>query len=172
MDGNVSLLIAAGEAVAANSESVLKESLRDLLEAGVAEAHIRAAIDVGQTVKGKPAAILKEAADVLTGTDLAEKKARGCPLDDAEPDADLRVPMLVAAGAAMAANCEPCLNQVVPMLIEAGVEESDIRSAVEAGQCVKDRAAGIVKEAADALTGAGPAREAGAKRRPAGCGAC
>ena len=66
---------------------------------------------------------------------------------------DYKVTMLIAAGAAMAANCEPCLNRVVPDLIEAGVAEADIRKAVEIGQFVKDKPAAIMKEAADALTG-------------------
>jgi len=66
---------------------------------------------------------------------------------------DFKVTMLIAAGAAMAANCEPCLNKVVPDLIEAGVAEADIRKAVEIGQFVKDKPAAIMKEAADVLTG-------------------
>ena len=66
---------------------------------------------------------------------------------------DYKVTMLIAAGAAMAANCEPCLNKVVPDLLEAGVAESDIRKAVEIGQFVKEKPAAIMKEAADALTG-------------------
>ena len=66
---------------------------------------------------------------------------------------DYKVTMLIAAGAAMAANCEPCLNKVVPDLIEAGVTEADIRKAVEIGQFVKDKPAAIMKAAADALTG-------------------
>ena len=66
---------------------------------------------------------------------------------------DYKVTMLIAAGAAMAANCETCLNKVVPDLIEAGVAEADIRKAVEIGQFVKDKPAAIMKEAADALTG-------------------
>lgn len=66
---------------------------------------------------------------------------------------DYRVTMLIAAGAAMAANCEPCLNKIVPDLIAAGVAEADIRKAVEIGQFVKDKPAVIMKEAADALTG-------------------
>lgn len=66
---------------------------------------------------------------------------------------DYKVTLLIAAGAAMAANCEPCLNKVVPDLLEAGVAESDIRKAVEIGQFVKDKPAAIMKEAADALTG-------------------
>ena len=64
-----------------------------------------------------------------------------------------KVTMLIAAGAAMAANCEPCLNKIVPDLIEAGVDEADIQKAVEIGQFVKDKPAGIMKEAADALVG-------------------
>jgi len=77
---------------------------------------------------------------------------------------DFKVTMLIAAGAAMAANCEPCLNKIVPDLIEAGVAESDIRKAVEIGQFVKDKPAAIMKEAADALTGshlAGPHKSEG-----------
>ena len=66
---------------------------------------------------------------------------------------DFKVTMLIAAGAAMAANCEPCLNKVVPDLIAAGVTEADIRKAVEIGQFVKDKPAAIMKEAADVLTG-------------------
>ena len=66
---------------------------------------------------------------------------------------DYKVTMLIAAGAAMAANCEPCLNKIVPDLLEAGVAEADIRRAVEIGQFVKDKPAAVMKEAADMLTG-------------------
>ena len=69
------------------------------------------------------------------------------------PVVDYKVTMLIAAGAAMAANCEPCLNKIVPDLIEAGVAEADIQKAVEIGQFVKDKPAAIMKEAADALAG-------------------
>ena len=48
--------------------------------------------------------------------------------------ADYKITMLIAAGAAMAANCEPCLNKAKPELIEAGVSEADNRRAVESGQ--------------------------------------
>lgn len=66
---------------------------------------------------------------------------------------DYKVTMLIAAGAAMAANCEMCLNKIVPDLLEAGVAEADIRRAVEIGQFVKDKPAAMMKEAADMLTG-------------------
>jgi hypothetical protein len=79
---------------------------------------------------------------------------------------DFKVTMLIAAGAAMAANCEPCLNKIVPDLIEAGVAEGDIRKAVEIGQFVKDKPAAIMKEAADALTGSQLADQ----KKSDGCG--
>jgi hypothetical protein len=66
---------------------------------------------------------------------------------------DHKVGLLIAAGAAMAANCEPCLNKAIPDLIEAGVAAPDIRTAVEIGQYVKDRPAALMKQAADLLTG-------------------
>ena len=74
------------------------------------------------------------------------------PKDDTDI-VDYKVTMLIAAGAAMAANCEPCLNKIVPDLLEAGVAEADIRRAVEIGQFVKDKPAAVMKEAADLLTG-------------------
>ena len=53
-----------------------------LIAAGVAEADIRKAVEIGQFVKDKPAAIMKEAADVLTGTHLSDPNAsEGCPAD-------------------------------------------------------------------------------------------
>jgi len=66
---------------------------------------------------------------------------------------DKKVSLLIAAGAAMAANCEPCLNKIVPELIEAGIADADIRKAVVIGQMVKDKPANLMKEAADVLTG-------------------
>ena len=66
---------------------------------------------------------------------------------------DHKVQLLIAAGAAMAANCEACLNKIVPDLRLAGVDEDDIRSAVKVGQFVKDRPADLMKALADRLTG-------------------
>jgi hypothetical protein len=79
---------------------------------------------------------------------------------------DFKVTMLIAAGAAMAANCEPCLNKIVPDLIEAGVAEADIRKAVEIGQFVKDKPATIMKEAADTPTGS----QLAIQQKADGCG--
>ena len=76
-----------------------------------------------------------------------------CPAETMQKDENYKRIMLVAAGSAMAASCEPCLNMVIPNLIEIGVPDTEIRRAVEIGQCVKDREADIMKEAADVLAG-------------------
>ena len=119
VDYKVTMLIAAGAAMAANCEPCLNRVVPDLIvlgtvvlgaifffrairdgqvrwgfpigigiltatagliEAGVAEADIRRAVEIGQFVKDKPAAIMKEAADVLTGTHLSDPvESDGCP---------------------------------------------------------------------------------------------
>ena len=75
-----------------------------------------------------------------------------CPAEKMEKDENYRRVMLVAAGSAMAASCEPCLNMVIPNLIEVGVPDTEIRGAIEIGQTVKERPAGIMKETAEKLT--------------------
>ena len=57
-----------------------------------------------------------------------------CPADKMRKDENYKQIMLVAAGSAMAASCEPCLNHVIPNLIEIGVPDAEIRRAVEIGQ--------------------------------------
>jgi alkylhydroperoxidase/carboxymuconolactone decarboxylase family protein YurZ len=155
VDQNVSLLIAAGAAMAANSKLCLEKSVRNLNEAGVPKEVIQGAIEAGQAVKDKPNLIMKKEADALTGTSLAEGIVEGaCPIERMlQRGEDLRIPMLIAAGSAVAVGCEPCLNITIPTLIEAGVGDSDIRMAVEIGQAVKDQASSIIQEAADVLAG-------------------
>ncbi len=155
VDRSVSLLIAAGAAMAANSKRCLEKSVRDLNEAGVPKELIQGAIEAGQAVKDKPNLIMKKEADALAGTRLTEGIVEGaCPIEGMlQRGDDLRIPMLIAAGAAVGVGCEPCLNIVIPALIEAGVQESDIRLAVEIGQAVKDQASSIIQEAADVLAG-------------------
>lgn len=155
VDRNVSLLIALGASMAANSRACLGRTVDDLLESGIPMEQIQGALQIGQMVKDKPDSLMKKDADDLTGTGLSEETPEGaCPLEAArEKGIDVRVPMLVAAGSAVAAGCEPCLNSVVPKLIEARVPDGDIRKAVEIGQGIKDRAATNMKEVADLLTG-------------------
>ncbi|MHC4402777.1 MAG: hypothetical protein ACYTG0_24200 [Planctomycetota bacterium] len=77
VDQNVSLLIAAGAAMAANSKACLVKSVTDLNEAGVPKELIQGAIEAGQLVKDKPNLIMKKEADALTGTRLAEDIVEG-----------------------------------------------------------------------------------------------
>ena len=101
----------------ANGERYLREALEELRAAGVPDGHIRGAIEIGEAVKSRPAAIMKEAADVLTGTHLSPPRVSGgCPAQGLPKGDVFLTTMLIAAGAAMAANCEPCLNQAVPAL--------------------------------------------------------
>jgi len=74
-------------------------------------------------------------------------------INDTPSIIDNKVSLLIAAGAAMAANCEICLNKIVPALIEARVSDADMRKAVIIGQMVKDKPAHLMKETADLLTG-------------------
>lgn len=47
---------------------------------------------------------------------------------------DHKVTLLAAAGAAMTADCRPCLNEVMPELEGAGVSEADLQWAMQNGQ--------------------------------------
>lgn len=88
----------------------------------------------------------------------AESVAKGVKGEQRQNDSpqliDHKVTLLIAAGAAMAANCEACINKIIPDLKEAGVADADIRRAVEIGQFVKDKPAGRIENLADKLTGA------------------
>lgn len=153
----MTLLISTGAAMAGNCEPCLEKLVSDLKNIGVPDAEIHQAIFTGQMVKERPFAFMKETADRVAGTNMAEKETLGdwasCPAEEMPKDDAFKKMMLIAAASAMAANCEFCLNKVVPDLIEAGVSQTDIRRAVEIGQAIKDKPAAIMKEAADILTG-------------------
>ena len=177
IDRKMTLLISAGAAMAGNCEPCLRSIVPSLKEIGASDIEIQGAIMTGQMVKERPMDIMKEVADELTGTSLSQAAdVESCPGDAMEHDDNFKTMMLIAAGAAMAANCEFCLNKVVPDLIEAGVSETDIRRAVEIGQFVKDKPAAIMKEAADILTGSKlsekPAQEDCAAEAPQQGGSC
>jgi alkylhydroperoxidase/carboxymuconolactone decarboxylase family protein YurZ len=109
----------------------------------------------GHLITKNDQALISGAVERRHEMNSTEKKEFGPNVLSAEVSqiVDYKVTLLIAAGAAMAANCEPCLNKVVPDLMEAGVAEADIRRAVEIGQFVKNKPAALMKEAADALTG-------------------
>ena len=154
VDEKVSMLIMAGAAVAASYRPCLEELLPRMKDAGLPAELIHGAIQVGHAVREKPVAMVKQLTDTLSASGSSEQPAAGgCPADQLGPGHAYNVTMLIGAGAAMAANCEWCLSQAVPNLIEAGIADADIRRAVEIGQSVKDRVSAVMNEAADLMVG-------------------
>jgi AhpD family alkylhydroperoxidase len=148
------MLVAAGSAMAASCEPCLNMVIPNLIEAGVAGVEIRRAVEIGQYVKDRQADIMREAADVLAGTSFLDKEVpEGCARGELETFKLDKVGMLIAVGAAVAGNCESCLNTVVRELKNSGATDEEICGAVDIGQTVKERPAGIIKETADKLVG-------------------
>ena len=148
------MLVAAGSAMAASCEPCLNMVIPNLIEVGVPDTEIRRAVEIGQYVKDREADIMKEAADVLAGTRFFDTEIpEQCAQDAMETLKADKTSMLIALGAAVAGNCDSCLNTVVRELKEAGVTNEEIRGAVEIGLTVKEKPAAIVKETADRLTG-------------------
>ena len=74
---------------------------------------------------------------------------------------------LVAIGAAVAANCEPCLKYHLREAAEAGLTDDQLRAAVTVAQKVKETPARLILEAADRLLG--PAGRPSPVPAKAGC---
>ena len=147
------MLVAAGSAMAAGCEPCLNMVIPNLIEVGVPDAEIRRAVEIGQYVKDRQADVMKEAADVLAGTNfLDEEVPEECVQDEREILELDKNGMLIAVGAAVAGNCESCLNAAFRGLKLAGATDEEIRGAVEIAQTVKEKPAGIMKETADKLT--------------------
>lgn len=66
---------------------------------------------------------------------------------------DKETRLLVAAGAAIAAGCIPCLETIAAMARSEGVDEKKLREAVMTGQHVRDQAAAKMRDFADRLLG-------------------
>lgn len=66
---------------------------------------------------------------------------------------DKETRLLVAAGAAMAAGCMPCLETIAAMARSEGIDEKKLREAVMTGSHVRDQAAEKMKVFADGLVG-------------------
>ena len=58
---------------------------------------------------------------------------------------------LVAIGAAVAANCEPCLKYHLRKAREAGLTDDQLRAAVAVAKTVKETPARLILEVADRL---------------------
>jgi len=148
------MLVAAGSAMAASCEPCLNMVIPNLIEVGVPDAEIRRAVEIGQCVKDREADIMKEAADVLAGTRFLDREIpEQCGRDEMEILKADKTSMLIAIGAAVAGNCNSCLDAVARELKAAGATNEEIRGAVEIALTVKEKPASIVKETADKLTG-------------------
>ncbi len=55
---------------------------------------------------------------------------------------DDKVKELIAIGASVSANCQPCVKYHVDKAYELAVDEDEIRQAIEVGQMVRKGAAG------------------------------
>ncbi len=67
---------------------------------------------------------------------------------------DMRVKELIAIGASITANCQPCLEYHVAKARENGAEEAEIQEAIAVGKIVRKGAAGKMDQyAAEMLRG-------------------
>ena len=88
-------------------------------------------------------------ADFITSLEIQARKATSAV------DYSGAVNELVAIGAAIAANCEPCLKHHYHQAQQLGVSKADVAHAVETGAKVKDSPHQAILRLADRLTGAG-----------------
>ena len=61
--------------------------------------------------------------------------------------------MLIAVGAALTANCQPCLKTAISEAKKIGVEEKEILEAIAIGRVVRKGAIGKMDKFASTLTG-------------------
>lgn len=54
---------------------------------------------------------------------------------------DNRIKALIAVGASITANCQPCLKSTTAMALESGASEQEIAEAIEVGKGVRGGAA-------------------------------
>ena len=64
---------------------------------------------------------------------------------------DDRTRALIAVGASITANCQPCLQSTITMALESGADEQEIAEAVEVGRMVRKGAASKMDKFASSL---------------------
>ncbi len=79
---------------------------------------------------------------------------------------DNRIQALIAIGAAVSANCQPCLQFAVALAVECGTSEREIAQAIEVGKRVRRGAASNMDKFASELSFADPSLATA----DAGCG--
>ena len=80
---------------------------------------------------------------------------------------DCRIKELVAIGASVTANCQPCLQYHVGRALESGADEGEVTEAVEVGKMVRKGAASKMDKFAISLNAAVPS---GVSESKDGCG--
>jgi AhpD family alkylhydroperoxidase len=69
------------------------------------------------------------------------------------PGMENKIKMLIAIGAAVTANCQPCLKTAVTQAKGTGAEEKEIREAIAIGRIVRKGAIGKMDKFASTLIG-------------------
>jgi len=82
---------------------------------------------------------------------------------------DERTMRLIAVGASITANCQPCLQIHLTNAIDAGIDAQDIADAIEIGKMIRRGAASKMDKFAASLNEAVPS-SAGAAEGGCGCG--
>jgi len=82
---------------------------------------------------------------------------------------DERTMRLIAVGASITANCQPCLEINVTKALESGADEQEIAEAIEVGKMVRKGAASKMDKFASSLNEASPS-PASASDGGCGCG--
>jgi AhpD family alkylhydroperoxidase len=67
-----------------------------------------------------------------------------------------RIQALIAVGAAVSANCQPCLQSTVALALESGANEREIAKAIEVGKRVRKGAVSKMDKFASELNFAVP----------------
>lgn len=80
---------------------------------------------------------------------------------------DERILRLIAVGASIAANCQPCLQINVTKALECGADVQDVAEAIQIGRMVRKGAASKMDEFASSLE---KAVVSSASQADAGCG--
>lgn len=80
---------------------------------------------------------------------------------------DDRIKALIAVGASITANCQPCLKSTTAMALESGANEQEIAEAIEVGKRVRAGAASKMDKFAASLSQTVPSA---AGEADGGCG--
>ena len=73
-----------------------------------------------------------------------------------------QIQALIAVGAAVSANCQPCLQSTIAIALESGASEQEITEAIQVGERVRQGAASKMDKFASELNLALPASAAAA----------